>query len=51
MDMKESTLLILSALLIIGSYLAGYRRGSRTGSRLTLDFSKKTDLEGKGRIG
>lgn len=46
----QTGLLIMSALLLfIGSYMTGYRRGSRTGSRLTLDFSKKTGLQGKGQ--
>lgn len=39
----QTGLLISSALLlIVGGYLIGYRRGSRPGSRITLDFSKET---------
>lgn len=46
----QTGLLIVSALLLfIGSYMNGYRKGSRTGSRITLDFSKKTDVQGKGQ--
>jgi len=40
----QTGLLILSALLLItGSYLTGYRRGSRTGNRITMDFSKESN--------
>lgn len=38
----QSGISMLSAILMTGgAYLAGYRRGSRTNSRITLDFSKK----------
>lgn len=44
MAITQSGILMLSAILMTsGAYLAGYRKGSRTNSRITLDFSKKME--------
>jgi hypothetical protein len=44
MAITQSGILMLSAILMTsGAYLAGYRKGSRTSSRVTLDFSKKME--------